>query len=99
MMSKLSPNERIRLRNLYKHERIHKLENLKQLSEMPLLDDSLIDDDTIKYLAHEENDEKNMTRIDKSAVSPLQKRAQNEANYIERVMKERGTDINHIREE
>ena len=98
-MSKLSPNERIRLRNLYKHERIHKLENLKQLSEMPLLDDSLIDDGTIKYLAHEENDEKNMTRIDKSAVSPLQKRAQNEANYIERVMKERGTDINHIREE
>ena len=75
MMSKLSLDERTRLRNLYKHERIHKLENLKQLSEMPLLDDSVIDDDTIKYLAHDENDEKNMTRVDKPAVSPLQRRA------------------------
>ena len=60
MMSKLSPDERTELRNLYKHERIHKLENLKQLSEMPLLDDTLIDNDTIKHLAHEENDVKDL---------------------------------------
>ena len=85
MMSKLSPEERISLRNLYKHERISKLENLKQLAEMPMLDDSYIDEETIKYLAYDEQNEDFMNklhRVDKSGVSPFQKRAQNEANYI-----------------
>ena len=102
MMSKLSPEERIRLRNLYKHERISKLENLKQLADMPMLDDSYIDEETIKYLAYDEQNEDFMNklhRVDKSGVSPFQKRAQNEANYIQKVFKEKGFDIEHIEKE
>ena len=60
MMSKLGPEERLRLSNLYKQERLMKLQNLKEMSEMPLLDETFVDEDTIKYLAHDKKQDDEM---------------------------------------
>ena len=40
-----------------------------------------------------------MQLVDKSGVSPLQKRVQNEAEYIEKALKDKGFDISHIERE
>ena len=60
MMSKLSPEERLHLSSLYKQERLTKLQNLKEMAEMPLLDETLIDKDVINYLAHDKKQDDEM---------------------------------------
>ena len=60
MMSKLDAEERLRLSSLYKQERLTKLQNLKEMAEMPLLDETFVDEDTIKYLAHDKKQDDEM---------------------------------------
>jgi len=53
MMAKLNPEERNKLQDLYRNERIGKLENLIKLSETEQADGSFIDHETINYLAND----------------------------------------------
>ena len=91
MMSKLDKEERVKLRNLYRQERLSKLENLKNIAETTHLDDSKIDEETIRYLAHDdlnEDDKHQLLRESADGISPMQKRALSEAQYYERALKE-----------
>ena len=78
------------------------MENLKSITEMPLLDNSKIDEETISYLAYDElneDDAHQLQRVSKDGISPMQRRALSEAQYYERALKEKGHDINHIEKE
>lgn len=98
MASKLDKEERFQLRDLYRQERLAKLEGLRRLADEEMPDGSKIDAETLNYLAVDDEDlpayepKKMLNQI-------MHKRDSNEAEYIERALKAKGHDINFIPDE